>query len=693
MVAAGILCIEGATAETQVEEIVVTASPLNRSTDDLARSAETLDKEEITRRAAASIGELLQEELGVTSTSFARGASRPVIRGLDTFRVRVLENGSGSHDVSALSEDHGVPLDPLAAQRIEILRGPAVLRYGSAAIGGAVSVLNDRIPKTSTGAPGGSLILATSPADNGREMGLLLDAGTDDFGLHGDLFSRQSEDYEVPTEDRRQDNTFVESQGMALGGSTFFDLGYIGMSWGHFESIYGIPGSDHHHGHAGGSGGAHQDLLLDLRQDKFQLKGEWRAQGSVFDKVQLEAAYSDYAHDEVDGDTGDIGSTFENKEGESRLELLHGLNEPLEGAIGLQFRDRSLVAFGEGGELLSPSDMTSWAVFLFEAYSPSPSTTIEFGARLESSQVKGVGVEPPTFEGVLLGTDLIQFGTASTYNFTPLSVSLGVIHHFSLSGIEGLSLGGTLQHVERAPDILELLAHGPHEATGTYEIGDPGAKKEEADSLEIALRRPPGQGQRLSFEVSVYHSRFSNFLFKQETGFVCGESFSTCGIEGTLGVEDELKQISYQQADATFSGGEAELSYIAIEWDGGHLDVGLQYDQVSAKFGSGGYLPRIPPMRYGATVALEHKEFYARLRLHRVRDQDKTAAGESATDGYTNLSAQASFTHETGNGQMVEFGVSGSNLLDEKIRNHVSFKKEDVLQPGRSVRFFMRAQF
>jgi iron complex outermembrane receptor protein len=682
------LCSHYAFADTGVEEIVVTASPIARKTDEMARSVATLDRDEISRQAAASLGELLENLPGITSSSFARGASRPIIRGLDTFRIRVLENGTGSHDVSALSEDHGIPIDPLAAQRIEIIRGPAVLRYGSAAIGGAVSVLNDRVPTRRRDDFSGDLSLAASAQDDSFEVGLLVDGGVEQIAWHADIYRRESGDYEIPGDEPQQENTNVASSGYALGATRFLDRGHIGASWAHFESEYGIPGGDEH-----GAGHAHGGLFLDVRQDKLLFKGSLEAGGSFWETATVEAAISDYTHDEVDVETGQIVSTFDNAEAEARFEFLHAARGGFSGAIGFQLRNRSLTAAGEGGELLSPSDMRSFAVFLFEDYQVSEDLNLEFGARIEHIELEGTGVWPPTFEGVTTGSDLLGFGRDHTRTFTPVSVSAGLIHRFSLRRLKDLSAGLIVQYVERGPDILELFAHGPHEATETFEIGNPDARKEAAASLEFAVRRTPAEDRRVSFDIALYHSRFSNFLYKADTGFVCGEEFQSCGAPGIPGVEDELRQIVYLQVDTTFTGSEASAAYRAFEWPHGHLTLGVRYDQVAAEFDTGGNLPRIPPRRWGGSISLGNGAFHGRLSALKVDNQNEVADGEVPTPGYLDISFETAYRIETVNGLHVDIGITGANILDQEMRNHVSFKKRDVLMPGQRLRLFARAQF
>ncbi|TNE41922.1 MAG: TonB-dependent receptor [Alphaproteobacteria bacterium] len=675
-----------ALAQINPDEIIVSAKPIARATDEMVTSIHAMNADDITRASAASIGELLQNQPGVTSSSFAPGASRPIIRGLDSFRVRVLENGAGAQDVSALSEDHGIPLDPLSAQRIEIIRGPAVLRYGSAAIGGAVSVLNDRVPTKIEAPLAGTLSLAASPQDDSYEIGLLLDGGTRHYGWHLDAYKREANDYEIPTAPGKQPNSAIASQGFAIGGARLLDTGHIGLAWSHFESDYGIPASLT-------TPAAHGDIALDISQDKLQLSGSGDLATLLSDRLQFEGAYSEYTHHEIESATGDIGSTFKNNETEFRLELLHEDRGRFSGAIGLQMRDRSLAARGEGGQLLAPAEMTSFALFFYEDISLRERVNLELGARIEHTELKGTGVMPPTPEGVTLALPLDTYGARVTPDYTPASFSAGLVYRHPEGTFEGINAGLTWQYAERAPDILELFAKGPHEASETFEIGLPTARIEIARSLEFNIRREESEAHALSFDMSIYRTEFDDFLYKYETGFVCGDDFDTCGTPGEPGVEEELKQIVYSQQDATFKGLEASLAWRALNWGSGALSLGLRADQVRAQFDDGTNLPRIPVRRYGASLKLSEGPMQARVAVLRAESPKHLALDETTTPGYVNLTADLSYRLELASGKEVLLGISGDNLLDDALRNHTSLRKEEVLQPGRRVKLFIRSTF
>ena len=679
LMGAAIVLTAPTVGHADIDQIIVTASPRAKPSSELATPITVLSREDLVRQGGATLGELLSQLPGVTDSSFARGASRPIIRGLDNFRIRLQENGVGSHDVSDLSEDHGAPIDPLAAQRVEIIRGPATLRYGSQAIGGVVSVLNNRIPniKAEKGV-GGEVYAGYTSVDDSIETSALLDFGTSSFAGHVDAFYRDADDYDVPTSPGVQANTHNESTGFAAGGSVLFDGGYLGGSISYFESEYGIPGGE----------AAEEEVFIDLEQTKFAVKGEKSWDGTFIETLRFDLGYSDYTHDEVIGADGIVGSTFDNEEWESRIEVLHGDLGPFTGAVGLQYGKRDLQGSGEAGELISPAERESFAVFLFEEIELNEAVTFQMAGRVEHVEEDGFGVTLPSFDGSLLGAEIDDFGAQRSVDFTPISGSLGMVWDVGAD----MALGTSLQYVERAPDLLELFAKGPHESTETFEIGNPDLDKEKAVSLDVTLKRNEGP---FTFDLAAFYTSYEGYIFKNFTGLVCGEEFDTCGLEGAPGVEDELTQIAYTQADADFYGFEASAKWEAVKIDQGTIGFDARFDVVKAEFDSGGNVPRITPIRYGAGIFLETETVFARLSALRVSEQDDVAVNETETKGYTDLRAEVSFTPDLPNLDKgaFEIGLVGRNLLDEDQRNHVSFKKEDVLLPGASVRVFLKLQF
>jgi iron complex outermembrane receptor protein len=610
----------------------------------------------------ATITDTLQTKPGITGSNFAAGANRPIIRGLDNYRVRVQENGIGTHDVSALSEDHAVPIDPNSADRVEVVRGPATLRYGSQAIGGVVSAENDRIPDAiPRGGIAGEVFGGYSSVDEGADGGFKVTAGGAGFAVHADGYRRDADDYDTPQ--GRQENTFVKSNGGSVGLSRVWDDGFVGVAYSRFESLYGIPGEE----------AVEENSRIDMVQDKVLAKGEWRPHAAGIEAARFWFGASDYAHNEL-VDEGDVGSRFTNKEQEGRVEVQHvpvatSLGE-LHGAVGVQIGHRDLTALSfEGGDnLLEPNTTHTTAGFIFEELQATRHLRFQGAARIERSNVEG-----STFEDIAdPGLGLAAFDKS----YTPVSASIGTLYELPMNVVARL----TAQYVERAPDTGELFSKGVHEATGTFEIGDPKLVKEKARTVEIGLKRSEGA---FRFDTSAYYTVFDGFIFKELTGELCDDELSTCG-SGS-----ELKQVLFKQRDATFYGLELAGEYdVARVWRG-MWGISAQYDFVRAEFSDGENVPRIPPHRLGGGVYYRDMNWAAGVNLLHAFNQDEIGFGETPTAGYTLLGATVSYTAPaTANRPEVTVGLKGDNLLNDDVRNAVSFKKDEVLEPGASVRLF-----
>jgi iron complex outermembrane receptor protein len=633
---------------------------------------------EIRRNGGGTLGDQLNTTPGVTGSSFAPGgASRPIIRGLDNARVRIQENGIGAQDVSDLSEDHAVPIDPLAAERIEVVRGPAALRFGSQAIGGVVNVTNERIP-TRLGPPGvtGMMTGGLSSVDRGIDGAARVRGSSGQWAFSADVFGRNAGDYATPQ--GRQDNSFARTFGGSFGASYFFDQGYIGAAISQFRSLYGIPGAS----------SAPDRVRIDMIQTRLTSKGEIRFDGSVVDNVRFWLGGSLYRHNEQALELGSFAtaSTFRNQELEGRVETAFrpfqtGLGT-LNTTVGVQFGAQSLGTSGEAGGLLAPTNTRTAAAFLFNELALTPTTRLQAAARIEQARVSGTASTfPAGFDPA--GGAPVEFGAVR--NFTPMSASLGLLQNLPGGWVASL----TGQYVERAPRAQELYSKGPHEASGTFEIGNPNLSKERAQTIELGLRRAQGAWR---FDATAYYTRYSGFIYKRLTGLTCDDDFATCGSGGGT----ELRQLVFSQQDATFYGvelrGQVDLGEIA----GGTFGVEGQYDFVRATFADGTNVPRIPPHRLGGGLFWRDANWFARVSLLHAFAQNQIAAEETATPGYNLLNAEISYRMDLKPGQGAQsltFGLVGTNLLNADIRNHVSFKKDEVLMPGRGVRFFTTVRF
>jgi iron complex outermembrane recepter protein len=569
--------------------------------------------------------------------------------------------------VSALSEDHAVPIDPLSIDRTEVVRGPATLRYGSQAIGGVVNAITGRIPEI---VPPKGISFTTrgglSSVDDGADGAFKVTAGSGSFAVYADGFKRHSGDYDTP--EGPQANTFVDSEGFALGTSYIGGDGYIGVAFSRFNSVYGIPGEE----------ALEERPRIDLQQDKLQSRGEWRVRKDGVEAIRFWLGSSWYTHDEVvfpEGEASpEVGSRFKNRQTEGRVEVQHlpaatELGE-VRGAVGVQFGHKRTTALSfEGDGLLDPASTSNVAVFWFEELQLTKRLRLQAATRIEQTAVDGTGLD---------GT----VPTAFERRFLPLSASVGALYDLPWGVVARL----TGQYVERAPADAELFSKGVHEATGTFEIGNPFLSEERAQTLELGFRKAKGP---VRFDASAYYTRFNGFIFKELTGETCDDTLDTCG---PIGGGTELDQVLYQQRNATFHGvelqGELDIGRI---WRGS-WGVDAQYDFVRARFddAEGGNVPRIPPHRAGAGVYYRDINWFARLGFLHAFDQNRIADEETPTNGYTLLNADLAFTFTLDGAGAPEMtiGLRGENLLDDDVRNHVSFKKDEVLEPGRTIRLY-----
>lgn len=666
--AAALAIAPSAVAQTkEVQEVVVTAAPYAVTLDSATTSVDILKRDELDQAPAGGLGDVLAGVAGVRSSAFGPGASRPVIRGLSGPRVLVLANGLGQVDASALSPDHAVATDPQEAERIEVLRGPSALAYGGSAIGGVVNIIDDRIADAPLAGVQGRLLASGSSVDDGWQTSGALRAGVGNWVLSLDGVRRKTEDYEVPTapESRRM----TESEGEAWGGpvsgkveNTFTDLkvygagvsyvgdrGYLGLSVKRTETDYGVPGHAHEHDHAHDGEYEHDEaeeaaVAIDLKQTRYDLRGEYRIDLGPFETVRFAGGYADYTHKELEDD--EIGTQFFSEGWEGRLELIQPNRNGWQGALGFQALKRDFEAVGEEA-FVPPTKTTEFGVFTLQRYDQDR-WGMEGGLRLETRKL-----ESPSEER----------------DFTAISGSLGGFIRpadgwfFALSG----------SRTERAPSQEELFADGPHPATRAYERGDADLDAEVSYSLDLTGHYGAGAWD---VDAHVFAAKYEGFIDLRPTGD-----------------EDEDSHLpihQFVQTDATFYGAELEGSYRL--WEDGARSFRLE---ASADYVHGktdlGPPARIPPWSVAGRGVFEGGWWTGRLEVRRVGGQDRVAEFELPTDGYTMLNASLAFRPLKDRDFRVF--VEGRNLTDVEAREHASFLKDIAPLPGRNVRVGMGYRF
>ncbi len=679
--------------------------------------------EEIRRSGGGQLGDLLFSKPGITGSSFAPGASsRPIIRGLDVNRVGIVENGTNAGGASDLGEDHFVPIDPLATNQIEVVRGPAALRYGSTSIGGVVSATNNRIPEAlpscapsfqTYGMPAKAPLAAasTSPCvtaetrtafssvDRGVEGGMLLDTGGGNFAFHADVYGRKTSDYSIPAYpylfdqtrpvNGRQPNSATQSDGASIGGSYFFQGGFIGASITQNDSLYHIPGID----------GADHNTRIDAHQTKINVKAEYRPDATAIDTVRFWAGATNYRHNEIGlADTADLNSsgirqTFTNREEEIRTEVqlmpFNARFAEVTTAFGIQAGHQELSAPSPDNPgtlfngLWDPNTNNRVAGYAFNEFKFTEATRAQIAGRIEHVELHGT---TPDFPADFLPNGAAQAGIARNPNYTPKSGSIGL-----LQDLPGGMVGSiTAQYVERAPKAAELFSRGGHDATATFDIGNPNLTIETAKSVEVGLRKATGP---LRFEATVYYTRFDNFIYRRLTGVSCDDDFASCGTPGA-----ELNQAVYSQANAIFRGGEFQSQFDVGAFQGGIWGIENQFDVVRATFTDGTNVPRIPPLRVGGGLFWRDDNWLMKINLlHAFAQTNVAAIAETQTAGYNLLKAEVSYKTKLApnpfGAREMNVGLVGNNLLNESIRNSVSYTKDEVLMPGIGVRAFANFRF
>lgn len=699
--------------------VVVRATPLPQTAETLTRPVEVLSGERLDEAKANSLGETVNRLPGVQSSYFGPGVGRPIIRGLDGARVQVLSDGLSSGDISTVSVDHAVSIEPFLANQVEVLKGPSTLLYGSGAIGGAVNVVDGRIPEATTSEPLEGRAELRAGSVNDERTGMARLDGTDASGrfvFHADLLHRETGDYEIPgyaesaalraaehaeehdegehAGDEHEEeargvlpNSFVRTDSGALGVSYIGERGFLGIGASLFNTRYGVPGhahgegDGHDHGHeeAGHGEDGEDAVQIQMDQRRYEARGGLDQLGP-FDTLRVKLANTQYTHTEYEGDA--IGTVFDNDSLEARIELAHRDWAGWDGAFGLQASDRHFRAVGDEA-FVPASDAHDLGLFYIakrQLFADTPrAVDLELGARHDWNRVE-------VDESLAIGPSR-RFG----------ATSLSAAARWHLGEDLHLSLG--LDRAQRSPGAEELYSNGLHVATQSYEFGNPDLDVETANRAEVGLHWHHGP---FKASAALYAVDYADFVYLADTGVVDG------------GTPVRV----WNQADARFSGGEADLQWTFIENDAGAWSVRTFADAVRARLtGEGtrevafavphgdhahdytaeialsGNLPRIAPWRAGAELRWQGNAWRASVGAVRYARQDEVADFESETPGYTLVDAHLAWHRDTPGGNAWELFVDGSNLLDEEARPHTSFLKDLSPLPGRAISAGVRLFF
>ncbi len=666
------------TEPARIDRIVVTGNPFHRPGDEIASHVAILAGDELIHRREGTLGDTLNSIPGVHSDTFGAGASRPVIRGQIAPRVQVLSDGAAIMDASQVSPDHAITTEPLLLERIEILRGPSALIYGGAAIGGAVNLIDRRIPTYyPEGGAEGVVEVRGGTADDERAGVIGLTMGLPgSLVLRAEAAGRQTNDYKVPHfATRRVPGTFNTMNSGAVGLSWVGSRGYIGASYSAQNGAYGVPGHnhayedchphgsslhcgshdhddddhdhDHDHDHDDDHGHGHAPKratgvpIVDLASERVDIRGEILNPFGGVEAIRFRGGYTDYHHHEIEH--GDVESTFANKGFDSRLEIQHAPIGGFHGVIGAQIMRSDFEAFTDTRHILPESRTNNYAAFLFEEITFGD-IRLEGAARAEWQDAKADG-RPDT-------------------SHKPFSVSGAAIWSF----MPGWSAALSLSRSQRAPSAQELYVRGIHLASNTYEIGDATLGKETASAVELTLRKTMGA---TTFSASAYHYDYDGYIYAR-----------------TLDQFEVFRLIQYSQADARFTGIEGEIRHQL-----GMVGLTGFGDYVRGKLtGGAGNLPRIPAARLGARADVAYGPFFGEIEYYRTFRQDDIAAFETVTPGYDMVNLTLSYELGVGPASTQVF-LRGTNLLDKEALNHASFLTNVAPLRGRNFVLGLRAAF
>lgn len=648
--------------------VVVTGNPLG--SDGVATPSSVLTGPALVLQRGSSLGETLASQPGVSSSYFGPNANRPVIRGQDGDRIRILSNAGATLDASGLSFDHAVPIDPLAVERLEVLRGPAALLYGGGAIGGVVNAIDNRIPKAAIDGPTGALELRGGGAARERSASGLVESGGSGLAVHADAFQRRTDDLRVPDFDRplsdggserrhRIANSASDASGGALGASATWDRGYLGMAVDSYRNDYGIVAED--------------DVTIRMRRDKLAVAGEWRGLDGAVRSVRARLQASDYRHEEVEG-SGEVGTRFSNKGSDGRIEIEHAPWGNLSGVIGVQAERARFAALGE--EAFVPSTRSEQqALFAHEELRlGSGGSRLSFGGRLERHRTDSAGDDA--------SADELRFGPPQSRRFSARSAAAGVVWDLSRALGTGWQSTVNLAYTERAPTSYELFANGVHIATAAYERGDASLGKERGRQLDAGLEWKSGHDH---LRAGAFVGRYANYITLLRTG------------EPDVVTEEgeALPVYAYQGVRARLTGIELEAGRRLLDGRTS-LDLEGKLDAVrGSNLDRGEPLPRIAPLRLQLAAVLGVDGWSLRGEVVRAERQDRVPADDTPTPGYTLVNLALSKRLALSDGTDALAFVKLANLTDALAYNAGSIATVRPLAPlpGRSLSAGLRVDF
>ena len=657
-----------------------------------AEPVQKLENRTLRVHTGETLGKTLEREMGVSNLSFGPGVGQPVIRGMSGPRVRIMQNGMGTHDLSALSPDLAVAFESMLADSITVLRGPATLRYGSSAIGGMVDIQHQRIPvKIPQNSIAGRMDFRYNHNSADKSGMIGFDAGKGMFAIHADYFHRASNNTHIPgaaldeaaireefhvepstNSQKVIQNSHSSSQGGSIGLSMIGKHGHLGGSYHEVVRDYGIPPGVPGHNSIGSP--EQEAFRTDMSQRRYDLDGQWNTFWRSLPNIKAKLSYVDYSHEEYDSSTADRNSTltrFKNDVWESRLEMNHHRGMWLDGTFGMQWQHRSFSA--RGVETFTPaSDIDSLGFFITETVFITDRIDLELGARIEYQ-----ATVPKDNEIRLAG---VQGALPLPNKLTYLPYSLAASLNYEILPRTALYLNW--QRAQRAPDVQELFASGPHFSTRSFEIGRLDLNAEQTNHYELGLRLI---GDQVSIHANGYYKLVQDFIYLENLGVFFNLSPDPPRFQLTCAdLRNCLPVFGYQADTANFAGYEAQITV--------HPRLGLPVnprltlfsDYVRGWFKNEalGDVPRLPPLRFGGEIGFQWTQWQGGLRYTHALAQNNPGNLETDTPGYHRLDLDLSYDWRMSENRKILFFVKLLNMTNTTIRNSTSFLRNFAPEAG-----------
>ena len=631
-------------------EIIVTGNPLQIDPKEISQPNIILSNLELQIKRNSTIAQTLDYQPGIAMQSNGIAPGKPVIRGLGSSRILILEDGLRMGDLSNTAVDHAISEDGSSPEKIEVLRGPASMLYGSNAIGGVVNVITETIPPTVPQKLMGEVNLGLASVNDEKSGRIHLGFGIDKISLHGDYIKKQAHSYKIP-DGSRVSNSDYESEGFKFGAAFHPVWGIIGASINDYNIEYGIPFNPNE---VGGEG----PVALDLKKREYRIITEMENIKSFVNSFSFKGGFQDYKHDEIELETGEIGSSFSLRSLSADLSFRQGKFsgwENLNGTFGFWFNRQAYEVVGE--EALTPNaDYNSIAAYLFEQVSLG-NLSLNFGGRFENNSIEIPETE--LFDSVF---------TADDRSFNSISGSLGLIYNFN----QEVGVFTNLATAFRAPTVEELSSYAIHAATGSFDVGDRNLEKENNIGADLGIRF---NSLRFTLEGSVYYNNISNYIYHEPSALFYSEE-DPSGFNDSTG----FPVFFYTQSNAELYGFEFKSVYEIYPG----LTLSLMADYVRAtNLDTKDDLPLIPPLRFAFESRYTRDYYWFGLVWKIASEQNKIAENETPTSGYGIVDLYAGLKFLTGN-FIHSIDLKANNLLNQSYRDHLSAIKEFALMPGRN---------